>query len=121
MNPTAFFEPPTYNLDSKQQIWIDGIINSHDIWCGCDSPIAHMLNHLLPPGHKDRYKTVDEIITEAYKQKWPFGGTEETGGINPEEGATEGGNTTKENQEEDYTEEEIEQLLAAAAADEGPR
>ncbi len=121
MNSTGFFEPPKYNLDGRQQLWVDGILNSHDVWCGCDSPIAHLLNHLLPPGHKDRKLTVDQLINQAYKQKCHFGGEEETGGTSHVHTATEEEDGQKEDPEGDYTGEEIELLLAAAAADEGPR
>ncbi len=121
MNKTRFFEPPTYNLDGRQQLWIDACIQTHDTWCGCNYPTAHLLNCLLPPGHQDRNLTVEELIEKAYQQKWPSGGKEEKGGTTEENPDTKEGDLTIEDLEDAFGDGAIEDLLAAAAADEQPR
>lgn len=121
MTDTKFFEPPSYNLDGRQQLWIDTCTNSHDTWCGCNYPTAHLLNCLLPPGHPDRQLTVHQLIEKALTTKWPSGGT----------GAAAGGTTISQDTEEepedtedpegDFGDDAINELLAAAAADVEPR
>lgn len=120
MSTTPFFEPPNYNLDGRQQLWINVCLNSHDTWCGCDTPLVHLLTCLLPPGHKDRNLTVEELIAKNYQKKWPSGGTEDAAGTNQETTGTER-EDTQEDLEKLFSEDAVEELLAAAAADERPR
>lgn len=93
-----FFKPTPYNSDTKNQIWMSQIADSHDNICDCKSPFAHLLASIFPPGHKDRDSTINQILIRDYKETCHFGGEdaeshglagggETTGGdiINPEE------------------------------------
>ncbi len=122
MNRTPFFEPPKYNLDGRQQLWIDACLLAHDTWCGCDSAAVHLLSALLPIGHKDRELTVDELIQKGYNQKCHFGGTEETSGTQTEDLHTEQEEENLRDPEDDgFTDAAIDELLLAAANDVEPR
>lgn len=120
MQKPEFFQPPAYNHQGRQQLWLDGCIFTHDSWCGCNYPALHLLATLLPPGHKDRDLTVEEIITRE-TTKCLSGGKEETSGGQPGGTATEETETGLENLEDVFTEDAIDELLAAAAADVEPR
>jgi len=111
----VFFKPTEYNGDTKQQLWLSLIGDSHDIFCGCTLPFAHLLNCIFPPGHSDRELTVQQIITRD-KQQCPGGGEEEEDGGLPL-GAS-AANLASIKQEEEGGQEDIgvEELLAAAAA-----
>lgn len=121
MNPTCFFEPPKYNLEGRQQLWVDGCLFSHDSWCGCAHPAAHLLHCLLPTGHKDRNLSVEALIKKAYNTKWHSGGgTEEESGILATD--TENRDAENINPEEDaFGDAALDELLAAAAEDVQPR
>lgn len=120
MNRTLFFEPPKYNLDGRQQLWIDACLLSHDTWCGCDSAAVHLLSALLPVGHKDRGLTVDQLIQKGYQQKCLSGGKgEEDGGTTTDLPTEEERNI--ESQEDGFTDAAIDELLLAAAEDIEPR
>lgn len=120
MNATDFFEPPNYNVEGRQQMWVHGCISAHDTWCGCDHPSIHLLAALLPVGHKDRDLTVEEIIYKHTRKSCHFGGTEEKN-----TGALEDTNTEQETgtEKEDpaFSDIAIDELLAAAAEDVRPR
>ncbi len=121
MSSTAFFEPPAYNLDGRQSLWLDVCCQSHDTWCGCSHPTAHLLSCLLPPGHPDRNLTVQQLIEKAYSTKWPSGGTEEEGTTTHTERHGEEEDTNPEELENVFGDAAIEELLTAAAADTAPR
>lgn len=122
MQNTKFFEPPSYNLDGRQSLWIECCTNSHDTWCGCNWPIAHLLSALLPPGHEDRSLTVQQIIDKAYTQKWPSGGKEEGAGTTGEADLGErDAEPSIEDLEDVFGDNAIEELLTAAAEDAAPR
>nr|UHS18239.1 MAG: hypothetical protein [Gammatorquevirus sp.] len=113
-----FYKPPPYNTETLNQIWMSQISDSHDIWCNCNGPFAHLLASIFPPGHKDRDLTVSQIIKRDYKQSCLSGGKEEEG-----PGLADGGTASAataaetrpiEGEEEDYPGDEIEHLLAAA-------
>lgn len=120
MQRPEFFQPPAYNHQGRQQLWLDGCIFTHDSWCGCNYPALHLLATLLPPGHKDRDLTVDEIITRETK-KCLSGGKEETDGGPPPAIEQKDTEEEPENLEDVFTEDAIDELLAAAAADVEPR
>lgn len=120
MSKTGFFEPPNYNLEGRQQLWIDGIFTSHDTWCGCHHPLAHLLDSLLPPDHKDRKTTVDELINRSYKTKWHTSSGDAETATTTQEGDGEE-NIDQEELENVFGDAAIEDLLAAAANDERPR
>lgn len=111
-----FFEDTPYNQETKNQIWMSQIADSHDNICNCHHPFAHLLASIFPPGHKDRDLTINQILLRDYTQKCLSGGEgDERGGL--AEG-TSGGDAKniKEDPEKPTGEEDIDQLLAAAAA-----
>lgn len=121
MNRTPFFEPPNYNAHGRQQLWIESCSLSHDTWCGCSSPALHLLASLLPPGHKDRDLTIEELIQRQLQKTCHSGGAAATAsGITT---ATEEEDEGKhiENLESVFSDTAIDELLAAAAADVEPR
>lgn len=112
-----FFNPTPFNQDTKTQIWMSQIADSHDNICYCNHPFAHLLASIFPPGHKDRDLTINQILLRDYKEKCRSGGEEgESPGLGP--GGTGGGFKgikPEEREEEDLPPEEVEELLAAAA------
>jgi len=114
-SPLSFFRQNPYNSETREHLWSSVIVDCHDSFCGCTSPISHWLSIIFPEGHKDRYLTVNEIIhRELHNQQCLFGGEEDKNGG---EAAADNGTDQKENikEEEDlFTEENIEDLLHAA-------
>jgi len=113
LTPTDFYQPTKFNPETLNQIWMSQLADSHDIWCDCNGPFAHLLASIFPPGHQDRDKTINDILKRDYK-KWYSGGDAEgrDGGA-----TTTAANTLKEEKEEgcqDTEKEDIEDLLAAA-------
>ncbi len=110
-----FYEPCKYNFETRNQIWCSQIADSHDNYCDCKQPFAHLLASIFPPGHKDRDKTIDQILARDYTEKCLSSGEDAAnhglagGGIKQEEETTEEKDTQKE-------EEDLDTLLAAAAA-----
>lgn len=106
---TDFYKKTPYNPETLNQIWMSEIADSHDIWCNCTGPFAHLLASIFPPGHQDRNRTVEEIIQRDYKQCLSIGEEEKgfTGHGKPSgkgDGNPEGGGIGKE---------ELEELFAA--------
>lgn len=114
-SPLSFFRQNPYNSETREHLWSSVIVDCHDSFCGCTSPISHWLSIIFPEGHKDRYLTVNEIIhRELHNQQCLFGGEEDKNGG---EAGADNGTDQKENikEEEDlFTEENIEDLLHAA-------
>lgn len=107
-----FYKPTKYNPETLNQIWMSELADSHDIWCDCNGPFAHLLASIFPPGHKDRNLTINQILQRDYKQCHSGGDAEEkTGGA----GASNAG-TLKQEERDTHEEEkeDIENLLAAA-------
>ncbi len=120
MPHSAFFTAPKYNHLGRQQLWVDACILAHDSWCGCDHPIAHLIDSLLPLGHKDRDLTVQEIISRDYAIKCHSGGEEERdGGV--QQDTIGNAEPIEEDLEKLFSEDAIEELLDAAQKDEEPR
>lgn len=115
-----FYSTTHFNQETKNQLWMSIIADSHDSNCNCNYPFAHLLANIFPPGHKDRVLTIDQILARDYTEKCLSGGREgESHGLG--DGGTEGeGGTNIKEEGGEYPEEEIEKLLAAAA-DEGTR
>lgn len=95
---------------------MSAINDTHDAFCGCCKPFAHILYNLFPEGHQDLDLTIRQILKrESENPPWHFGGQEEESG-GGEAGAAD---TTKEdtspNTKEGDTKEkeDIENLLAA--------
>jgi len=109
-----FFKPTPYNTDTKNQIWMSQIADSHDNICHCNSPFGHLLASIFPPGHKDRDLTVNQILQRDYQELCRSGGDAETShgfadlDTKPEKGL-------EEEKEDSLDGEDIEKLLAAAA------
>jgi hypothetical protein len=113
-----FFKKCTYNFDTQNQLWCSQLADSHDNFCSCKFPFAHLLATIFPPGHKDRKLTIDQILERDYTELCHSGGEEETG---------HGTLTTTEDaaaaatEEEGFPEDELEGLLSAAAATATPQ
>jgi len=109
-----------YNIDTQNQIWMSNIADSHDCWCDCDTPFAHLFASIFPPGHRDRNKTIEEILIRDYKQKCHSGGPEEE-----KPGMAAGNVPQKEDIKEEHSgdaDADLDALLAAAVdAEEGLR
>jgi len=111
-----FYSATRYNLDTQNQLWMETIQNSHDIWCDCDCTFAHLLSSIFPPGHQDRTRSIDSILQRDYKKKCLSGGGGE-GEIGMADFATERGDLKQTKEEPDAgQEEELDALMAAAAA-----
>jgi len=115
-----FYKPCTYNFETKNQIWCTEIQDSHDIFCGCDKPFAHLLASIFPPEHKDRTLTINEILTRDYTQLClSSGDAEESHGLAGGDGRKR---PIKEEEKTTEEEKELDGLLAAAVdAAEGTR
>ena len=108
-----FYRPTTYNPETLNQIWMSEISDSHDIWCNCNGPFAHLLASIFPPGHQDRDLTINQILKRDYKQQCHSGGDGgESHGMAGGEGA-DSKNIKAEEEEEELPGEELEDLLAA--------
>jgi hypothetical protein len=112
-----FFIETPYNQDTKNQIWMSQIADSHDNICDCKHPFAHLLASIFPPGHKDRPLSINQILQRDYTEKCLSGGSagESHGGVG---GGGTGTTDIKREDEEDYLEEDLDALFAAAAASE---
>lgn len=109
-----FFRPTPYNPETKEQLWISSINDSHDSFCGCCKPITHMLSLLFPKDHKDRYISIDQILKREIKDsQCLFGGAgEKDGGEAKEDPGTEEDIQQKE-KEEEFENIDVEDLIAA--------
>jgi len=107
----TFFTPTIYNGDTKCQMWMTIIQDSHDIHCGCHKPYAHLLSSIFPEGHKDRGLTIQQIIDRDIQECLSGGAEEEGLGMAAGTSAA----TIQRDIKEDNTEEEnIQDLLDAA-------
>nr|UHS18424.1 MAG: hypothetical protein [Gammatorquevirus sp.] len=112
-----FYRRTPYNKETQEQIWSTIFTDSHDAFCGCCQPLAHLLTHLIPPDHKFRHWTVDQIIQrELLQNKCLFGGAEEAAGGMADAAAGPSENIKEEDQKEEFTDVQIEELIAAADA-----
>lgn len=112
-----FYKTTPYNKETKEQIWGTIFTDSHDEFCGCTEPTAHLLNNLIPPDHPHRHLTIDNYIKSCHKrQLCLFGGKEEksSGGAAEDPGTAKDIKLTEEN--EPFEEVNVEDLLAAATA-----
>lgn len=108
-----FYRPTKYNPETLNQIWMSEIQDSHDIWCNCKGPFAHLLASIFPPGHKDRDLTVNDIIKRDLQASWHSGGEEEEShGLAGGDTAATNIKAEKEDKEEDIPG-DVEELLAA--------
>ena len=63
-------------------MWMSMIADGHDCICECPSPFGHLLSSIFPPGHQDRFLTVEEIINRDI-QECLSGGDAERGHGSP--------------------------------------
>ena len=110
-----FYHPTPFNQETKNQIWMSQIADSHDNFCNCNFPFAHLLSSIFPPGHTDRDLTINQILLRDYKEKCHSGGRDVTS-HGMADGATAGGfkGIKGDPEDADLPEDEIEGLLAAA-------
>lgn len=110
-----FARPTHFNLDTKNQLWMSVIADHHDCWCNCDTPFAHLLASIFPPGHRDRPLTVEQILSRDYQSICLSGGADaKDSGTVPD---TKDGAAANQNikQEENPEEGDLDELLAAVA------
>jgi len=74
-----FFKPTHFNPETKTQLWMSILADSHDSTCNCDTPFAHLLANIFPPGHKDRDLTINQILERDYKEACRGGGRDAAG------------------------------------------
>jgi len=111
-----FYKETHFNPETKNQIWMSQIADSHDNICCCDHPFAHLLASIFPAGHRDRDLTINQILDRDYKEKCLSGGVEERNHGLADGGTAAVAGTSEERKEgeEEYPEEELDALLAAA-------
>lgn len=109
-----FMKPCHYNLDTRNQLWCSQIADGHDNFCSCETPFAHLLASIFPPGHQDRDFTIEQILQRDYNQLCHSGGgaAREIGMASLED-HTEGVGGLKEKDEEYIKDEELQNLIAA--------
>lgn len=116
---TDFFKKTHFNPETQTQIWMSQLADGHDNFCNCQSPFAHLLATIFPPGHQDRDLTINQILKRDYIQQCLSSGKEERDGGIPDGGAG-GGNSTNLAEEIDFIKDE-ELTEAAAAVDDAER
>lgn len=100
-------------------MWMSCIADSHDSWCDCDTPFAHLLASIFPPGHTDRTRTIEQILDRDFRKQCLSGGAvAENSGMAVEK-LTEESHTLKREKEDSTEQEDIEDLLAAVEDAEG--
>lgn len=110
---SKFIKNTNYNGDTKNQMWMSMIGDGHDIFCGCPTPFAHLLDSIFPEGHKDRNKPISYIINRDIKLCHSGGDEEESHGLAVGEGDS---HTVKREEEDIPGDEDLDALLAAAAS-----
>ncbi len=108
-----FFKPTPFNSDTKNQIWMSQISDSHDNFCNCNCPFSHLLASIFPPGHKDRLLSIQQILTRDYKELCRSGGAGETGGGEADTEPTEDADHIKQEEEENeyIKDEDLDELI----------
>lgn len=114
-----FYKECKYNEETKNQMWMSCIADSHDSWCNCDTPFAHLLASIFPPGHTDRTRTIQDILTRDFTKKCLSGGADAENSGMAAARLIEEKTSTKREKEEFTEEENLEDLLAAVADAEG--
>lgn len=111
-----FFRESPFNPETKHQLWLSGITDFHDTFCGCTQPYIHLLSILYTEEHKDRHLTIHQIVSRGFReQKCLFGGQEETN-IGMAIAALKEEDGTQKGDAEGLTDENIEELIAATDA-----
>ncbi len=89
------------------------IADGHDICCDCNAPFAHLLDSIFPEGHRDRNKTIQQIIDRDIKECLSGGKEDEDHGMAA--GSSAATTEIKREDQEGDTEENIQELLDAVA------
>lgn len=110
---SKFFTPTKYNNETKNQMWMSMIADGHDICCDCNAPFAHLLDSIFPEGHRDRNKTIQQIIDRDIKECLSGGKEDEDHGMVA--GSSAATTEIKREGQEGDTEENIQELLDAVA------
>lgn len=116
-----FFEPTTFNQETKNQLWMSLIADSHDSICKCETPFAHLLANIFPPGHKDRGLTIQEILHRDYIEKCRSGGGGAAAAGYPEDTTRKGKHAIEEKEPGYIPDEDLEDLIAAGEDAAGTR
>lgn len=111
-----FYRKTKYNTDTQNQIWLSLVADSHDCWCDCDHPFAHLLASIFPPGHADRPQSINYILARDYTEKCLSGGADAENSGMAAGDLPEDEKPSRESLEKDLPIAEVEELLAAAAA-----
>ena len=111
-----FYKSCPYNEETKNQMWMSSIADTHDSWCNCDTPFAHLLASIFPPGHRDRLLSIQQILERDYQQRCLFGGAdaENTGLAAAASEPVEIKDGIKEEEENLIPVDDLDALLAAA-------
>lgn len=99
-------------------MWMSVIGDFHDSICHCCQPFAHLLDIIFPEGHKDKDKTVRQIIDRDLQQCLSGGDEERDFGMANEGTSAEGGGPADAANKE---EEDIELTALIAAAEEAEK
>lgn len=118
---TDFYQKTPFNVETQTQIWMSQIADSHDNFCHCCSPFAHLLASIFPPGHQDRVLTIDQILERDFQQICRGGGTEERSGGEADTNAAAVSTNIKGQKEDTTTAEDLAFAAAAGAAEENIR
>lgn len=119
LSAADFYKPTPFNTDTKNQIWMSQISDSHDNFCHCQSPFAHLLASIFPPGHKDRDLTINQILQRDYLQQCHSGGAAEAaGGDHADKPTKEKDFKGPDAGDTDIKQEDLEELFAAATEEE---
>lgn len=113
-----FYRPCKYNFETKNQMWMSAIADSHDNWCDCDTPFAHLLASIFPPGHRDRLLSIEQILERDHSERCLSGGADaEDSGMAASKAVEETNGIKQEDKEgeDSIPEGDVEDLLNAVA------
>lgn len=117
-----FYRKNRYNQETNDQLWMSILSDSHELYCGCDTPFAHLLSNIFPIGHQDRNKSINQILLRDFKQLQKChsgGGEEKEDGYHA--GHTSGTTGEEITAAEGDSQEDLEKLFAKDAAEEDTR
>lgn len=113
---SKFFKPTKYNNETKNQLWMSIIADSHDGICDCPTPFAHLLDSIFPEGHRDRNKTIQHILDRDWRECHSGGQEEERIGGDAGEEEKDTQHVKREEEDSEQKDGDVEELLAAVAA-----
>ncbi len=95
-----YWMPPVYNVEGRNQQWLNNIVGMHDVWCGCNKPFVHLFHTLIT---KNGFNQLTP--TEIQEIKQCLGPTSDKGT------STEEKDTEKDGPEGDLTFGDLEKLF----------